>query len=925
MLIGLIKKVINVKTSFGYCTYVILCKFTTSNLLYMRYTFRLFQLIIIFLFTEGNIYAEQTFERGFGTPYDDVGLAVCHTGNTGFVVGGKTNGYTVGTDYDFYFVKFNLAGNVIWHSHIGTAFDDEISGIVEYNGGELYAIGTSYNSMNTHSRIMLTKLSALGAILWSKEIGDTLAITKANELIILPNGNIAICGMRSGVGASAIILQTDTSGNLLFSKSYATNSYAEFTDLIETNDGNIAACTATKIGNQNFISVYKFDLSCDTIWSYTSSSFSALYFNVTSLVQGNSGQIYIGGSIWVPWFHGFYHVISESGTFIKHVNSGALISDKVNDLAIDRYWERISAADSYENFASHFCIQDFDTSNTSVLGNFRFLESDIYSFNHANTVTSAFAIDQKPSPPVNGSYTIVGGTIISNYGNLDLAIVHTDRALVTSSKTQRPVISAKTPVRICPGDSVLISLDSLGRGIHRWANFRYPPQMDLGESSDSIWVKENGFYEYIGLNQDSTIWISNQIQVTVIDTPDLAISASDPLNYCLASGDHLNFSVTQQSGCRYQWFLNNTPLLNDTLISVNANSTGEYFCQISNQCNAFNTDTFTVNSAAIPPVQINTSNADMWVNTWCNTSGIMYFEINEVTGANYQWLLNGIPILGSTLRVCDILVQGDYSCIVSDSCGIDTSITYTVYDAPYPKPGVFSNQQLCSALDSINLWPNVPDLLLSQWYFNGSPIAGATGQFYNAKQPGNYSFDFITYQCSNSTMRSSISTITSGTTPPFDLGNDTLICHNETLLLDATTSNIYYYYWNTGATTSSIIASSGVVDTVDYFLRVTWSNYCISYDTITIVFDVCTEIEDAITEHIKLYPTTTHDQLTLEIPENNTCIVKIIDPLGKMVYEKPTNENNIQLDVSELSMGIYLLYIERNNKRSPVFKFIKTN
>ena len=69
----------------------------------------------------------------------------------------------------------------------------------------------------------------------------------------------------------------------------------------------------------------------------------------------------------------------------------------------------------------------------------------------------------------------------------------------------------------------------------------------------------------------------------------------------------------------------------------------------------------------------------------------------------------------------------------------------------------------------------------------------------------------------------------------------------------------------------------------------------------------------------------TQDQLTLEIPENSTCIVKIIDPLGKMVYEKPTNENNIQLNISELSMGIYLLYIERNNKRSAVFKFIKTN
>jgi hypothetical protein len=62
-------------------------------------------------------------------------------------------------------------------------------------------------------------------------------------------------------------------------------------------------------------------------------------------------------------------------------------------------------------------------------------------------------------------------------------------------------------------------------------------------------------------------------------------------------------------------------------------------------------------------------------------------------------------------------------------------------------------------------------------------------------------------------------------------------------------------------------------------------------------------------EHVKvtLYPNPVNDWLTLEAPMTINSI-HVFDLSGKMVLDHATNDNIVQLDVSKLETGVYLIY-----------------
>ena len=75
-------------------------------------------------------------------------------------------------------------------------------------------------------------------------------------------------------------------------------------------------------------------------------------------------------------------------------------------------------------------------------------------------------------------------------------------------------------------------------------------------------------------------------------------------------------------------------------------------------------------------------------------------------------------------------------------------------------------------------------------------------------------------------------------TPNVNLGNDTTITIDDSLILLAPTGTGYQYLWNNGDTTQSIVCSSFSPDTLTYSVQVTNSYQCQDRDTIkVIIFD----------------------------------------------------------------------------------------
>lgn len=193
--------------------------------------------------------------------------------------------------------------------------------------------------------------------------------------------------------------------------------------------------------------------------------------------------------------------------------------------------------------------------------------------------------------------------------------------------------------------------------------------------------------------------------------------------------------------------------------------------------------------------------------------------------AGYQWYLNGVIISGATSQTYYASAPGHYNCIVSDACGTDSaSAGVDVTQNALPSVNVSAASTVICSGDSTQLTGSSGGT--SQWYLNGSPIAGATNNVYFATAPGWYNMIKTNMNgCSDSAAVGVA--ITVNPTPIVNVGNDTSVCGSITL--DAGNPGATYM-WCDGSTTQTIMfAASGTCA-----VAVTDSNGCSASDTITV-------------------------------------------------------------------------------------------
>jgi len=132
--------------------------------------------------------------------------------------------------------------------------------------------------------------------------------------------------------------------------------------------------------------------------------------------------------------------------------------------------------------------------------------------------------------------------------------------------------------------------------------------------------------------------------------------------------------------------------------------------------------------------------------------------------------------------------------------------------------------------------------------------------------------------------------------PMVDLGNDTTVCINHSIVLDAG-AGFASYLWSTGATTQSISLDSldfNVGDN-DYSVMVTNAANCSNSDTITLTVDPCTgilvpELEGA---NIAVFPNPSKGQFQLKLSglQNQKYNLEIYNSVGSKVYSEAVDGN----------------------------------
>ncbi len=364
------------------------------------------------------------------------------------------------------------------------------------------------------------------------------------------------------------------------------------------------------------------------------------------------------------------------------------------------------------------------------------------------------------------------------------------RLPVVATIKAKPVasISPAGPVEICSGTTT--TLTAGGGGNYQWRN---AAGNLAGQNAATLTTATTGIYRAVVI-MPSTGCTDTSAAVTVNVVPAPNVFLGNDTTFC--SGNMLTLNAGN-AGASYLWD-------NGTTASTrNVTTSGTYSVKVtSGNCSRNDTIAVTVN----PSPSVNLGN---------DTSlcvGASYVLNAGNAGSAYLWDNN------TTTQTRTVTTTGNYFVKVTNSfnCSASDSITVNFLAAPVVNLG--ADVGVCAGtsvtLDAGNpgntyLWDN-----------------GVTTQTRAITSSGTY---YVTVTNIANCKGSDTVVASIYANPVVNLGNDTTICHNAALMLDAGNTGATYA-WSNGATTQTLAVNAGG----NYSVTVTDIHSCVGSDNIVV-------------------------------------------------------------------------------------------
>ncbi len=213
---------------------------------------------------DGNVIWNQTFLEGSGTE-----LRVALNLTDGFLLVG--NEFLPSGDENGYVAKINSQGALMWQTPIigGEDVNKVFSAIATPDGFALF--GLTFSNSNGDSAAWVVKLDANGNVVWNKTYGnatDTAATTGA----LAPDGNYMVAGYtnsRGGNNYDFLLMQIDSSGNMIWNKTYGGAGSQEASAMTKAPDGYVIVGDTQSPGGAMHAWVIKVDWNGTMLWGQT--------------------------------------------------------------------------------------------------------------------------------------------------------------------------------------------------------------------------------------------------------------------------------------------------------------------------------------------------------------------------------------------------------------------------------------------------------------------------------------------------------------------------------------------------------------------------------------------------------------------------------------------------------------------------------
>jgi len=181
------------------------------------------------------------WDRHFGGPATDWASALTTTRDGGLAVGAYTQDVS-GGPYDFWVIRLDGGGRLLWQRRYGGAATDWSNAIAETTDGDLVVVGHTESTGAGGPDFWVLKLNADGDPLWAQSFGGA-ETDYASTVTATRDGGVVVGGMTRSEGAGAFdirVIRLDRSGKLTWDRTLGGAGNDWVRAVVETRDGTIA-------------------------------------------------------------------------------------------------------------------------------------------------------------------------------------------------------------------------------------------------------------------------------------------------------------------------------------------------------------------------------------------------------------------------------------------------------------------------------------------------------------------------------------------------------------------------------------------------------------------------------------------------------------------------------------------------------------
>lgn len=243
--------------------------------------------------------------------YKAVAYDIIITADNGYAIVGTEIG---STNKNVFLIKTDSSGNLQWSKYYGGTNDDEGYSLQQTSDGGYIITGYTYSFGQGGWDVYLLKINSTGNLLWTKTYGGN-RYDYANHIEITDDGGFILTGVTSGYGAGAIydddlfLMKTDSLGNSIWAYTYGGNSNENGKSVKQTSDRGFIATgfTSSSGAGQEDVYLIKTDSIGNVLWSTS--------FGGSSTEQGND----------VIQHNNNYFIVGETRNFSKGLKDVYLI------------------------------------------------------------------------------------------------------------------------------------------------------------------------------------------------------------------------------------------------------------------------------------------------------------------------------------------------------------------------------------------------------------------------------------------------------------------------------------------------------------------------------------------------------------------------------------------------------------------------